>query len=45
MAKITYYAGVYGNAFDGISSLISFDIGLVLSTGSMWQIPTSMTVL
>lgn len=34
VANVTY-AGVYGQFLDGISSLISFDLGLVLSAGCM----------
>lgn len=34
MANVTY-AGVYGKFLDGISSIISLDLGLVLSAGCM----------
>lgn len=34
MANVTY-AGVYGEFLNGLSSIISFDLGLVLSAGCM----------
>ena len=34
VANVTY-AGVYGQFLDGITSIISFDLGLVLSAGCM----------